>query len=992
MLYIKIYVGQSSPCGNPWQEALNTTLHSLVSMAIDWQDIQKKWQTKWQQAELGTAKARKGKDKFFMIFAYPGISGFLHVGHMRGFSYTDAICRLERMRGKEVLFPVGTHASGNHAFAFARKVKDQDEKWINYLKKNGCTDEELAKLEDPYEIINYFNKVYVEEYWKKFGFLCDWERFTSTTNEDYNKFIQWQFRKLNDKEMLIQKPYYAPFSEKCGPVAIDPSETDLSKGGSAEKQEYTLLKFKLENSDQYLVAATLRPETIYGQTNLWINPNEEYVQVHVPTESGNETWIMSTVAAEKLRYQKDNTREMELVDPTTLLGTFVTAPGIERRIPILPASFVSAQVGSGIVTSVPSDAPFDYIALQELRTNEELRTQMKKWGVNLAIIDNIELIPIIKTDGYKLFPAKEAAEKHQVQSLADKDKLDAATKEVYKAGFHSGVMRDNCGPYANMPVARAKEQMKLDLLSEHKADTFYDLSEEVICRFGGRVFIKRIDDQWFIDYGHPEVTLQTKEHVKEMAMYPKEYQDNLPGILDWFGPRSCARLGSWMGTKLPFDDKWTIEPISDSTLYPAYYIVAGFIRRGELKSEELTEEFFDYVFLEKVPQQLENKTDVWDKVKEEFDYFYPLDINLGGKEHKTVHFPVYLMNHVAVLPKHKWPQGIFVNWWVTSKGANKISKSKGGAEPIPDAIEKYGVDAMRLYYAHIGSPHVDVAWDETVVINYKNQLEKIEKLAGELAAVQEQVASPIDAWLESEFHQTLREINAALETYNLRELASKAFYTIPDLFKWYLRRGGQNHELTSWLVGQWIRLLTPIAPHLAEELAHNFAGMADDEFVSESAWPQADESKISEAAIAREEFVKAALEGMRSVLKLAKIEQPQKYQLFVARPWLYTLAQVVKDKMQETRNVGHIIPAALEHDELKPHAKEVSKLIASFCKDPSKLPQVVTSCEEEYQSLVAARAFLAQETGAAVEVIKAEASEHPKAQGAMPGRAGIVVE
>ena len=94
---------------------------------------------------------------------------------------------------------------------------------------------------------------------------------------------------------------------------------------------------------------------------------------------------MSSAAAEKLRYQKDNTREKELVDPTTLLGTLATAPGIERKIPILPASFVSAQVGSGIVTSVPSDAPFDYVALQELRHNESLRKQLQRWNVNLAL-------------------------------------------------------------------------------------------------------------------------------------------------------------------------------------------------------------------------------------------------------------------------------------------------------------------------------------------------------------------------------------------------------------------------------------------------------------------------------------------------------------------------------------------------------------------------------------------------------------------------------
>ncbi|MBT4446391.1 leucine--tRNA ligase [archaeon] len=963
---------------------------------INWDQIQTKWQSSWQLAKLGTAKPNSQKEKFFMIFAYPGISGFLHVGHMRGFSYTDAICRLERMKGKEVLFPVGTHASGNHAFAFARKVKDKDEKWISYLKKNGCSDEQLKKLEDPNEIINYFNDVYVNEYWKKFGFLCDWDRFTSSTNADYNKFIQWQFKKLNEKKMLIQKPYFAPFSEKCGPVAIDPSETDLSKGGNAEKQEYTLLKFKLDNphSDQveYITAATLRPETIFGQTNLWINTEGDYVKVQVPKADHNEVWIMSAKAAEKIAFQIDDTKILSEIDPKSLLGKLALAPGVKRKIPILPASFVSVDVGSGIVTSVPSDAPFDYIALKELRENEGLRSQLRRWNVNLAIIDNIELISIIKTDGYKLFPGREAARHHGVHSLKDKEKLDLATKEVYKAGFHSGTMRENCGPYANMPVARAKEQMKEDLLKTKEADIFYDLSEEVICRFGGRVFIKRIDDQWFIDYSHQEVTDQTKEHVKTMDIYPGDYKENLPAILDWFGPRSCARLGSWMGTKLPFDDKWTIEPISDSTLYPAYYVVAGFIKRQEIKTEDLTEEFFDYIYTNKEPSNKELIKPIWKKIKEEFDYFYPLNLNLGGKEHKTVHFPVYLMNHVAILPKNKWPKGIFVNWWVTSKGADKISKSKGGAEPIPNAIEKYGVDAMRLYYAHIGSPHVDVAWDESVVINYKNQLEKIASLFSDLSEIKENQSNPIDAWLESEFNQTLKKINQALEGYNLRELASKAFYEIPDLFKWYLRRGGKNHNLTSWLLSQWVRLLSPIAPHLAEELAHKFTGMELDEFVSTSSWPVVDSKKISDEAIASEEYIKTAIAGMRSVLKLAKIEQPKKYTLFVARPWLYTLFQTIKSKMLETRNVGHIIPAALEFDELKPHAKEVSKIIVSCCKDASKLPLAVTSSNEEFNALQAAKSFLEQETGASIHIIKAESSDHPKAKAAMPGRAGIVVE
>ena len=107
-------------------------------MTLDWNLLQQKWQKQWEKAELGKAAVQKDKDKFFMIFAYPGISGFLHVGHMRGFSYTDAICRYERLKGKEVIFPVGTHASGNQAISFANKVKNKDPDWINYLLNNGC--------------------------------------------------------------------------------------------------------------------------------------------------------------------------------------------------------------------------------------------------------------------------------------------------------------------------------------------------------------------------------------------------------------------------------------------------------------------------------------------------------------------------------------------------------------------------------------------------------------------------------------------------------------------------------------------------------------------------------------------------------------------------------------------------------------------------------------------------------------------------------------
>lgn len=939
-------------------------------MALDWNEIQEKWQRAWEAKELGKATVKKNKEKFFMIFAYPGISGFLHVGHMRGFSYTDAICRYERLQGKEILFPVGTHASGNQAIAFANKVKNNDPDWIEYLRRNGCAEATINELTDAHKVIEYFNTVYVQEYWKKFGFLCDWERFTCTTFPDYEQFIQWQFKKLLQKDLLVQKPYFATACVQCGPVAVDPSETDISKGGNAEKQEFTLLKFQYGND--FLVAATLRPETIFGQTNLWINPDAVYVKVQVE----NEHWIMSLPAAEKLKYQKENLLLKEDVDPKKIIGRKVTAPNVDREIVVLPATFCDPTIGTGIVTSVPSDAPYDYVALKQLQDHPE---ECRKHGLEYSEIKSIQLIPIIKTKGYGDFPAVDAVAKYGVASLDDVAALEEATKEVYKAGYHTGVMGESAGKYAGKKVEEAKELIKAELLEQGKADIFYDLSEEVICRCGNGVVIKRIDDQWFIRYSDTELTERSKEQAKEMQIFPTEYHDNFPAILEWFSDRACARLGNWLGSKFPFDARWTIEPISDSTLYPAYYIVSKWVNKRSLTTEELTEEFFDYVFLGKGAGK-----EAWKEIREEFDYFYPLNLNLGGKEHKTVHFPVFLMNHVAILPEEKWPLGIFVNWWVIGKGS-KISKSKGGAEPIPDAIAKYGVDAMRLYYAHIGSPQVDVVWAEEVVFNYKNTLERIFALVEHLRT-REGKEKMIDQWLLSRVHSHLKAVEQSMKEYDLRELASVVYFTMYDDFRWYLRRGGESKKLIQEVLSLWCHLMNPITPHLSEELNPT------KELISSSRWPKTDERRIVLSLHAGEDLIKETLESMRAVLKLAKIEKPRRFTLFVAEQWQYELFTILHKEINVTRDMGEIMKRVLAEEKFSMKGKEMSKIVQSVVKDVSKLPSLVTSQEQEYKTILDAISLFQEEFHCDVTVVIAEESSHLKARSALPGKVGIFVE
>ena len=557
--------------------------------------------------------------------------------------------------------------------------------------------------------------------------------------------------------------------------------------------------------------------------------------------------------------------------------------------------------------------------------------------------------------------------------------MEEVTKEIYKAGHHTGTLRENCGIYAGKKVEEAKELVKAEMLEKNQADIFYDLSEEVLCRCGENVIIKRIDDQWFIRYSDQELTERSKEHVREMKNFPKDYAENLPNILDWFQERACVRLGNWLGSKFPFDDKWTVEPISDSTLYPTYYVVSKFVNNGTLKNEDLTEEFFDYVFLGKGEGKEE-----WKQVKEEFDYFYPLDINLGGKEHKTVHFPVFLMNHVAILPEDKWPEGIYVNSWVTGKGS-KISKSKGGAEPIPQAMEKYGVDAMRLYYSHIGSPHADVVWDEPVVLNYKNSLERIYLLVDELRKLDGKKKG-VDAWLLSRTYQHLKQVNEVMKDFSLREMASVVYFTMYDDLRWYLRRGGENQNVIKEVFDVWLKMMNPITPHLSEEMNES------KELVSSSTWPEVDDEKISLKANSGEELVRDVMEGMRNVVKLAKVDKPNKFTLFISEKWKYELYTVLSAELKVTRNIGEVMRKVLELESLKMKGKDVSKIVQSVVKDASKLPSLVTSQEDEFDVMKDSKDFLEKEFGCAIEIVIGEESDNPKAKSASPGKVGVLVE
>jgi leucyl-tRNA synthetase len=879
------------------------------------------WQAAWKAAGLATALRVPGREKFYAIVAYPGASGFLHLGHLRGLVYADALHRFQRMRGRQVFFPTGTHASGLPSVTFAQKVATRDPTTVAQLRLQGLSESEWTQLEDPVRAARFLGQTYLHVF-RQLGLLIDESAYVTTIDEDYQAFIRWQFGRLDRAGALVQAPYVASVCPVCGPVSVDPSETDLAQGGEAEWIQYTIVPFRLDDGRR-LLTATLRPETVFGVTNLWVHPDTPLVVWH----RGDDAFLVSQAGGESLVEQHGGRLGHE-VPVETVLGQTVEVPLTRNKVPVLPSPIVDPAVGTGVVMSVPAHAPADWLALKELTT--DLRTRVGT-PPSIVTVDPDELSAsereLLKGDG---LPAERALHANHAESLKDAEAVARATERLYRLEHVRGRM--TVAPFEGLPVSEARQQTTHRLQEVGGGLVLHQFSEPVICRNGHSVIIRRVPDQWFLHYGDSAWKQKTEALIGRLKVEPAEYGAELPDILSWFQDRPCTRKGRWLGTPFPRDPEWLIEPIADSTFYPAYFIVRRFVASGRLPVAALTPAFFDYVFLGEGTGEPSIDPALQTEIQSEFAYWYPLDVNIGGKEHKRVHFPVFLYTHALLLPPPLHPKGLFVYWWLTTRGGAKVSKkdigSKGGAlPPIPEALDAYGADALRLFHAFAASPFQDVEWDPALAAQTAERLAEIERVAREALSPREGASPELDAWLRDEIRSIVEGSTANLERMDFRRFAQLVYVEFPARLRRYLLRGGTTGTATAEAARVWLRLMSPVTPHLAEELgAGTFRGLT-----AEEPFPQPDELPADPRARYSEAYLARVEEDLRSVLRAseARGQTPVEVAFYVAAPWKRTLEQWLREYGPDAGPdlPRRLLERARQHPELAAYSAQVPEYV-----------------------------------------------------------------
>ncbi len=931
-------------------------------MTYEPEDLEARWRERWASEGRYEVEPDPDRPATFLTVPYPYPSGEMHIGHARTFTVPDVYARYRRQQGDNVLFPFAWHVTGTPIVGAVERLKNREPGQLDVLRNVfDIPEDRLEELETPMGWARYF----IEESYKtgiqRLGLSVDWRREFTTHDDRYSKFITWQYESLRDRGLVEQGLHPVKYcTNEENPVTTH----DLLEGEDAEFQEYTLIRFR--QGETVIPMATLRPETVRGVTNAFVHPDATYARANVD----GEEWIVSNEAVRKLRLQEREVVVEERLLGERLVGTDVRNPITDEEVPILPATFVDPGNATGVVMSVPAHSPDDYVALQEIKADPD---DLGRYGITAADIQGIEPVPILKIEGYGEIPAKDAVAAAGVDSTED-PALHDVTADLYQDEFHRGRLREEYGQFAGELIEDVRERFR----EHHHGDAFdamYEFSEEVICRCGGDVEVAE-QETWFLRYNDENWKALAHEAVSGLDCIPENTRDQYDHTIDWLNAWPCIR-NYGLGTRLPWDDEFVIEPLSDSTIYMAYYTIAHRLR--DLPVDELDRRFFDTLFHGPdavangdVPGVEESREphEAALELREEWAYWYPVDYRCSGNDLIQNHLTFYLYHHAELFEPAEWPEGITVMGMGLLEGES-MSSSSGHVVSPDEAIERYGADTVRFFLLNSAEPWQDFDWRPDDVSAVREQIDSfwgrargILKL--DVPAAQPELRRP-DRWILARLQETVTEVTDAVEGFETRTASQSAFYRFEEHLRWYRRRTDPEAASTAWtrrrILETRLRLLAPFMPYLTNELHQELTGEA----AETAPWPTPDPAFDEQEVLVEEELIRDLFADVTDILDVTGTD-PETIRIYVAAPWKQTVLDAVAEIGPD---VGAVMGEVMSEPSLRERGNEVNQLVQELVESMRGLAETdrrQRTAVDELSIYEEAAAFIASEFDATVEV------------------------
>jgi leucyl-tRNA synthetase len=827
------------------------------------------------------------------------------------------------------------------------------------MKEMQVPESEIAEFQDASHWLRYFPPIAREDL-KRLGLKIDFRRSFITTeiNPYYDAFIRWQFNQLRQKQKVAfgNRPcIFSPIDDQAC------ADHDRASGEGVGPQEYVIIKLKVldplpaksaalkplmdAGKTVILAAATLRPETMYGQTNCWVLPDGEYGAFEM---NNNEVWICSHRSALNMSYQnltpvRGKPNCLLTLKGSDLMGCAVRAPNASfERVYVLPLFSISMDKTTGVVTSVPSDAPDDYAALLDVKKKAALRSM---FDLRDDQVLPFEVVPIINVPEFGTQSAVEACTRLNIKSPNDRALLDQAKELVYMKGFYEGVMM--VGPHAGKKVQDAKPLIRAEMIAAGEAALYNEPESLVISRSGCECVVA-LADQWYLKYGtgaDAEWAAAVAEHVaNRLECFTEAAHTKFKTAAGWLKEWACSRTYG-LGTRMPWDEQFLIESLSDSTIYMAYYTIAHFLQEGELEgtgahpiaASQLTDEVFNHVFLDgPVPADCTIPAETLTKMRREFKYWYPLDLRVSGKDLIPNHLTMSVYNHAAIWDKEPemWPRAFFTNGHIMVDN-QKMSKSLGNFLTVDYCIKQFGADATRLALADAGDSLEDANFSSDTVNAGILRLTKELDWFLEVIQGQDSLRTGdkdfFDNVFLNEISQSIVNTDRAYAGMMFREVLKYGLYELSlkrDAYR-VAATSGMHRDVVHRFMEVQLLMLSPICPHICEYL---WAKLGKQGLIVNALWPQAE--AIDPTLVRRADYLNVVSAVVRSECvnaeekRVRRMEYNAKKGLPADEPPISTCTISVALQFPAWQQELINTCAALWDDNARAYSAEVSKVLA----------------------------------------------------------------
>ncbi len=744
---------------------------TTMSKGYDHRTIEAKWQQYWDQHRTFRVTEDPGKPKFYCLdmFPYPSGSG-LHVGHLEGYTATDIVTRYKRMRGFNVLHPMGWDAFGLPAEQYAVKTG---------IHPAMTTAENIATF---------------KRQMKRVGLSYDWERELSTTDPQYYRWTQWIFLKLFDRGLayvaevpvnwcpalgtvlaneeivdgksevggfdVIRKPmrqwvlkitaYADRLLEDLKLVDWPPSTLEMQKNwiGRSIGAE---VDFSLADRRGAIRVFTTRPDTLFGATYMVLAPEHPLVDVVASEEQKAAVQAYRETAMKKSDLQR---QELDKEKTGVFTGGYAVNPVNHERLPIWIADYVLMSYGTGAIMAVPAHDERDWaFARQYHLTIREVIAG-----------GNIKEAAFTDTDRGTVVNSATSDGSFSINGRTPSEAIPKITEWLEKQG--KGIRAVN-----------------------------YKLRDWLFAR----------QRYW----GEPFPVLWVDGEARPLP------EEQLPLVLPETGNFKPSGTGE---SPLANLDAWltTIDPITGK---PA--------RRETNTMPQWAGSCWYYLrFIDP-----KNSTHLVDPIKER--YWMPVDLYIGGSEHAVLHLLYARFWHKVLFdigvtstpePFLKLVhQGI-----VLGEDNQKMSKSRGNVVNPDEMIDQFGADAVRLYEMFMGPLEAMKPWSTRGVEGVTRFLERVWRLMvdeqGRLSSV---IVSTVPSLYQQRLlHHTIKKVTEDIEALRFNTAISQMMIFTNEMTK--------AHQRPRAVIEPFILLLSPFAPHVAEEL-WNLLGRQSS--VSQQPWP-----------------------------------------------------------------------------------------------------------------------------------------------------------